>query len=184
MGADRRTFLAQLSALLASSAAWSGCRRQHTTEERPLVIAGASLDTLRGLVDHVLPADEEAGALAAGSAEFMASELGKPEFALLRSVVERGIALVDAEVKKRGATSLQALDSEARDQVLRSVEGARVRGFDGRRFVHLLVVLTLEGFLCDPRHGGNRDQVGWRFARFSPVRWGPHDDRAWREGGP
>jgi gluconate 2-dehydrogenase gamma chain len=111
----------------------------------------------------------------------MARELARPEFGMLKSVVERGLVLVQAEVRKRGAPSLDALDVEAREEVLRSVEGARVRGFDGRRFVHLLVVLTLEGFLCDPRHGGNRDGVGWRFARFSPVRWGPQDDRAWRE---
>ena len=28
----------------------------------------------------------------------------------------------------------------------------------------LLLTLTLEGFLSDPQHGGNRNRVGWTFA--------------------
>ncbi|MFH1808300.1 MAG: gluconate 2-dehydrogenase subunit 3 family protein [Pseudomonadota bacterium] len=187
MTADRREFLAQLSQLTALAAVGTslpGCRRVATAEAPPLAVEGAALETLRELVDHVLPADEEPGALAAGCAEFMSRELAKTQFAVLRSVVERGLTLVEADLKKRGVSSLAALEVPARDEVLRSVERARVRGFDGRRFVHLLVVLTLEGFLSDPRHGGNRGGVGWRFARFTPVRWGPDDDRAWREETP
>ena len=35
--------------------------------------------------------------------------------------------------------------------------------FEGQVFVRQMMILTLEGFLADPRYGGNRDRVGWRF---------------------
>ena len=35
--------------------------------------------------------------------------------------------------------------------------------FDGGLFFRQLMELTLEGYLSDPRYGGNRDRVGWRF---------------------
>ncbi len=34
-------------------------------------------------------------------------------------------------------------------------------GTQSRRAMELLVQLCLEGFLGDPRHGGNRDRLGW-----------------------
>ncbi|HEY1099925.1 MAG TPA: hypothetical protein VGF99_13405, partial [Myxococcota bacterium] len=35
-------------------------------------------------------------------------------------------------------------------------------------FVRVVLALTLEGFLGDPRHGGNHDGVGWRFVGYAP----------------
>ncbi len=47
-------------------------------------------------------------------------------------------------------------------------EGADTDDFDGPAFVHALIELCLEGFLCDPVHGGNRGQTGWRYIGFVP----------------
>jgi hypothetical protein len=44
----------------------------------------------------------------------------------------------------------------------------RPDGFAGPTFVRVALALTLEGFLGDPRHGGNKDGIGWRFVGHSP----------------
>ncbi len=39
----------------------------------------------------------------------------------------------------------------------------KARSFKSRQFFEHLVRFTLEGFLGDPKYGGNRDRVGWKF---------------------
>ena len=50
---------------------------------------------------------------------------------------------------------------------------ASTRGFDSERFLEQLLTFTVEGFLADPRYGGNRDQVGWKLIGFKPCWWAP-----------
>ena len=38
----------------------------------------------------------------------------------------------------------------------------------GLRWLRAMLVLTLEGFLCDPVHGGNRDEAAWRWLGHVP----------------
>jgi gluconate 2-dehydrogenase gamma chain len=57
--------------------------------------------------------------------------------------------------------------------VIGQLQAGSQRGAD---FVDALVILTLEGFLGDPRYGGNRGTVGWTWAGYSPLHW--HDDPA------
>jgi gluconate 2-dehydrogenase gamma chain len=67
------------------------------------------------------------------------------------------------------------LRSEQQDQILAHLEEKR------SPFFALLVEHTMQGFYGDPRHGGNRDRVGWRMIGFpgpsrpdgyrSPLGW-------------
>ncbi len=184
MDPDRRRFLAELSALSASLAAVSGlggCRKTETaTPPAAAIFDPPARELLDQLVDHVLPEDDSAGARQAGCADFIAAQMARSEFAMLATVLQRGLQAVAAELRKRQAASFSGLEPGDRDQLLRAVEARRTRKFDGRRFVQLLVVLTLEGFLSHPRHGGNRGGVGWKAVGFEPVRWGPADARAWK----
>ena len=61
-------------------------------------------------------------------------------------------AFADCQVEQRGAI----LDRFQKGEV-------KARRFDSRQFFEHLVRFTLEGFLGDPRYGGNRDRVGWKF---------------------
>jgi gluconate 2-dehydrogenase gamma chain len=40
-------------------------------------------------------------------------------------------------------------------------------------FFQRLVTLTLEGYLSDPKYGGNRDWIGWQFIGRTPCWWAP-----------
>ena len=51
------------------------------------------------------------------------------------------------------------------DAILRGLErDIRI----GLRWLRAMLVLTLEGFLCDPVHGGNRDEAAWRWLGHVP----------------
>jgi len=182
MDRERREFLRQLSALsaaIAAAPALSACRARGSAEP-PRAFAPDQRRVLDALLEHILPTDDEPGAREAGCADFVDLELAKQEFGLLKTVLERGLQALESEARAVGGDGFAQLSSEQRDQVLREVEQLRARGFSGQRFVHLAIVLTLEGFLCDPRHGGNRDGIGWRVIGHRPVRWAPDDGRGWR----
>ena len=61
------------------------------------------------------------------------------------------------------------------DRILSRMErGVRLgRRSSSKQFFRLLLTFTLEGFLCDPIYGGNRDRVGWKLARWDPCWWAP-----------
>ncbi|MBN2359633.1 MAG: gluconate 2-dehydrogenase subunit 3 family protein [Deltaproteobacteria bacterium] len=181
MRVDRRAFLAQLSALsagLATGALAPGCRRRPPAAMP--TFAAEQRTALDALCAHLLPSDDGPGADEAGCSDFIARELAKPEFNLLRAVAESGLQALDAAAQRIAAARFADLTTAQREQVLAEVRALRRRGLDGDRFVHLMLVLVIEGFLSDPRHGGNRNGVGWQYVGFKPVRWAPGDDRAWR----
>jgi gluconate 2-dehydrogenase gamma chain len=180
MQIDRREFLAQLTALsgaLAAGGLLPGCRRPGAA--LPPTFAPEQHRALDALCAHLLPGDDGPGASDAGCADFIAAQLARPEFDLLRAVAQSGLQALDAAAQQHAAARFGDLTDDQREQVLANVRADKRRGFDGDRFVHLVLVLVLEGFLCDPAHGGNRDGVGWRYIGFKPVRWAPADDRAW-----
>lgn len=179
---DRREFLTQLAALSASLAVGGvACRKVALTSPHPAFV-DAEWHELQALVEHMLPGDQgpqgyEPGAKEAGCAEFVSLQLGQKQFHILQGLVHKGLNLLTAQAKTQGVQNFASLDEDGREQVLRAVHKLRQRRFHGGRFVQILLVLILEGFLSDPKHGGNRAGVGWKFANFKPVRWGPDDGR-------
>ena len=179
---DRREFLAQLAALSASLAVGPlACQKTPKAAARA-VFDDDEWNTLQALVDHMLPRDrgpdgDEPGAQEAGCARFVSAQLGQKQFYMLRKLLRRGLRQLDVQAQQQAVASFAELEPAAREQALQQVHALRQRRFDGGRFVQVMLVLILEGFLSDPRHGGNRGGVGWKFADFSPVRWGPDDGR-------
>jgi len=53
-----------------------------------------------------------------------------------------------------------SLQPEQQDQILTLLEKQR------SAFFSLLLEHTMQGFYGDPRHGGNRDRVGWKLIGF------------------
>ena len=181
MTCDRRCFLRDsvvLGGAAVGAPVLTHCAKR-STPDVPSAFSADELRTLSALVEHVLPSDDEPGAREAGCAAYIYIQLALPEFQAVLKMFQRGIQMVEAKARQRGVDGFPILDLAARDEVLRDLERLRTRGFSGPHFLHRLVVMTLEGFLCDPRHGGNRGGVGWRFARHEHVRWAPGDGRAW-----
>lgn len=67
-----------------------------------------------------------------------------------------------------GGTAFTAQDGPARDAALRALQaGERTFGeVPGDVFFESLWALTLEGYFCDPVHGGNQGMAAWRMLGF------------------
>lgn len=131
---------------------------------------------IEAAVARLIPADELGpGALEAGVPAFIDSQLAGPWGAgarLYRSGPWRKgeptqgyqLPYTPAELFR---LSLREVDPafpkkppEAQDAYLKALEK------DKPEFFEALLQLTMEGFFCDPVHGGNRGMVGWKLVGF------------------
>jgi hypothetical protein len=71
-----------------------------------------------------------------------------------------GIAQVNALSQAQFGAPFDELDATDQDALIREIRRQQ------RRFYDLLVAHTLEGLLCAPEYGGNRDRVGWTLTGF------------------
>jgi gluconate 2-dehydrogenase gamma chain len=88
-----------------------------------------------------------------------------------------GLAALDGAVRARSGRSFAELPAGAQDAVLSELEAGTLPGFGelpGPAFFALVHRNVLEGVLSDPRHGGNRDGLAWRWLGFPGV---PREDR-------
>jgi gluconate 2-dehydrogenase gamma chain len=173
---ERRRFLASL-ALAALPAA--GCRRRTAPAascavSRPSEGPGRSLDaeqwaTLRAACARLVPSDGEPGADEANVVAFIDDQLAFPPVSGFHTELAVGLRQMNTLARRQGVSSFAALLPARQDEVLRQLQrGVRLGRGDSRHFFLVLLTLTLEGFLCDPVYGGNRDEAGWRFFGFRP----------------
>jgi gluconate 2-dehydrogenase gamma chain len=86
-----------------------------------------------------------------------------------------GLAALDAAVRARSGRSFPELGPAEQDAVLGDLEAGGLPGFTdpaGPAFFALVHRNVLEAVLSDPRHGGNRDGLAWRWLGFPGVREG------------
>jgi gluconate 2-dehydrogenase gamma chain len=124
------------------------------------------VDVLAAVAARLLPSDEfGAGAKEARVDRFFAKAL-QDDF-----LVDVGPFLRDAARELRTSGFMSA-GNEKRDQIVAKLAAneLRIAGVDGPVFVRVMTVLTLEGFLADPKHGGNDGAIGWRALGFDPER--------------
>ncbi len=185
-GTTRRRFLETL--LAAAPAAWfahlaAGC--DSGAESLP-PLPGVDpayqfperyLPTLRALVDRLLPADQDPGALQAGAPEFIVNELATRFFESSRPTAHRGIAALDKLAQRELGRPFADAAPEQLDQLLRDwqVGNVSIEDADGKEIVDFYLQLTLEGFLGAPIYGGNKDEIGWKTIGFH--RCGPQPRR-------
>ncbi|HEY3358308.1 MAG TPA: gluconate 2-dehydrogenase subunit 3 family protein [Polyangia bacterium] len=171
MASTRRTFLQQLALLSATLAGGglAGCRPRPGGGAAPRTFTGARQATLAAACARILPTDHEPGATEAGCADFIDRQLGLAHFEALRHALERGLDHLDVLAGRAHGRPFAACDAAAQDALLVQLQRERRKGVHGGQVFNLLLTLTLEGFLSDPRHGGNRDEVGWRFAGHHPC---------------
>jgi len=132
------------------------------------VLAAREWKTIDAVVSRILPSDEGPGAREAGIIAFIDRQLAVPPLSpIAPAVVElaRRIELHAEKVHGRSFADLAAADQDAIVGKLSRAELAL--GLPERPLFDALHTLTLEGFLSDPHHGGNADQVGWKYVDFA-----------------
>jgi gluconate 2-dehydrogenase gamma chain len=131
----------------------------------------AFVPVLAALAARLLPSDDLGpGAREAGVEGFLARVFDDERLSAVHPLLKRGCSFVMRAARAtQGRAFTELTDAEQDEIIARLVDGQmRPDGFSGPLFVRIVLALTLEGFLGDPRHGGNKDGVGWRFVGFSP----------------
>jgi len=111
------------------------------------------------ICSQIIPTDDSPGAHEAHVVNFIDHTLAKydmdmqPEF--LKAMHEFS---VEAHKQVPAASHFYELDSAQQGSVMKSLE--KSDAFQMLRFA------TVLGFFSDPKHGGNRDQIGWKLIQF------------------
>ncbi len=124
------------------------------------VFSKEQLPIIAAAVDTILP-----GAHEAGVPDYVAYWLSKKPFEGTRHFVIHGLRVLDDDARRRHQQPFSECEGEDREALVRALAEGKgsSRRFDSALFFQKLVELTLEGYLSDPRYGGNRDMAGWRF---------------------
>ncbi len=180
---DRRSLLLRGLALGAMTAG-AGCRPSWeasapTTKDAghggagvvPAASAVSVVPLLAALAERLLPSDERGpGAKEANVAAFLERAVTDERLQALSVLLQRGCAFLDEAAQSMAQVSFVVLDAAQKDELIgRLVDGhMRPDGFSAPTFLRVALALTLEGFLGDPRHGGNAGSIGWQFFGFAP----------------
>ena len=116
--------------------------------------------TLEAAAERILPADEWPGATDAHVIGYIEWLEKQPVFDGRRRLLAEGIALLDSLAEAMFARPFSACAPGHQDRVLQRMQA--IPHATPRRFVGMLVNVTLAGYFCDPKYGGNRDGVVWR----------------------
>ncbi len=116
--------------------------------------------TLYAVVRRVLPSDDGFGAAEAGCPEYVTGVVEARLGAASLKKVRRGLRFVDDLAVQMCGRRFAEASGEDQDRALRQLQLTPHPTLQD--FVHRVVNLTLEGFLGHPRHGGNRNEIGWR----------------------
>lgn len=116
--------------------------------------------TLEAMVQRILPGSRGAGAAETGVAVAVETALQHRVWRAGRPWIERTLDQLQARAHAHGVGEFCACPPEVQDDLLRTLEHDPNQVF--RLVFRSLVVLSLEGLLGDPRHGGNRDFRAWQ----------------------
>ena len=153
---ERRKFLHAAGAAAIAGAA-AGCAAKSPWRFFTLDEAR----TLQAICESIIPADEDAGARQAGVVHYIDRQLAG-KFREHRKTYRDGLAAV----KGRPAADLG-------------------RAPETRAFFGLVVTHAMQGFYGSPRHGGNRDYIGYRIMGLAvPNLLGPEHLVMAPPGGP
>lgn len=116
-------------------------------------------DTLRAVVERILPGTDGPGAAQTAAAAGVERALQHPALSGLRPGIEAFLDRLQAQAGQLHSKEFQACAADEQDELLRAFE--RDPGSWTGFVFRALIGLSLEGLLGDPIHGGNRDFKGW-----------------------
>ena len=133
-------------------------------EDPPPTLDPAVAQALEAACARILPSSDGPGAREAKVLRFIDLQLAGPLQAI-RPAMLACASLLDQWARARyGGKVFAGLAEAEQDFVLGQLSrgGLQVTGFPQREVFKALHSLTLEGFLSDPVHGGNHQQLGWK----------------------
>ena len=125
-------------------------------------------ETLRAVVDCLIPPDDFPGAYEAGVCDYLA-RLFQTDLAAQSEFFDAGINGIDAEALHRFNKPFPNLTPDQKLATLAAIESADVKTpwpISPSLFFEMLINTTAEGYYSDPQQGGNRDRVSWLMTGF------------------
>ena len=127
------------------------------------------VNALDALIARIVPGDAgDPGAREAGVVTYIDRALAGP-YAEWGLVYREGLRLLNAYAVASHGAKYHQLSETDQDAILSALEANEVPGFGGNgsaEFFAMVWAHTIEGLLCDPAYGGNRDGVGWKLIGF------------------
>src|SRR6185369_5505064 len=116
-------------------------------------------ETLRAVVDCLIPPDDFPGAYDAGVCDYL-ERLLQTDLADEADFFRAGIEAIDTEARARFDKPFAELSQAEQNATLVAIEAATPSFFE------MLVNTTAEGYYTEPQQGGNRNAVSWAMTGF------------------
>jgi gluconate 2-dehydrogenase gamma chain len=128
-------------------------------------------ETIRAVVDCLIPPDDFPGAYEAGVCNYL-ERLLQTDLAEHADFFRAGIDAIDREALARYNARFEALTPDQQISVLTGIESGAVKTswpVAPSRFFEMLVNTTAEGYYSDPQQGGNRGCASWVMTGFEDA---------------
>ncbi len=125
-------------------------------------------DTLRYLLDTIIPPDDYPGAWEAGVGDYLLRQL-EGDLAPQLPAYRAGLDALEAESLAVYDLPFAQLDAQQQTQLLTQIGAGGTRTHwpvPPARFLQMAVNHAAEGYYSDPGNGGNRNAVSWRMIGF------------------
>ena len=125
-------------------------------------------ETLRAVVDCLIPPDDFPGAYDAGVCDYL-ERIFQTDLAAQSEFFLTGIDGINAEALKRFNKPFATLTPDQKLSTLAAIESNQVTTpwpISPLLFFEMLVNITAEGYYSDPQQGGNRGNVSWVMTGF------------------
>ena len=152
-------------------------RTKATAHKKPKVLSGSIVfsqgkrEVLEAACERILPGAKEARVIT-----FIDNWMNKEPFKSgLLPYLQKACMHMDRLAQKISGKKFVDSGPDNQDAVLKQFQAGLVqqKNFNGKLVFEHLVRFTLEGFLCDPRHGGNYNMVGHKFIGYHHCWWAP-----------
>lgn len=127
-----------------------------------------NLETLRAVVDCLIPPDQFPGAYDAGVCDYL-ERLLQTDLADHAELFRAGIEAIEAEALARFEKPFANLSPAEQISTLTAIESGAVKTswpVPPTRFFEMLVNTTAEGYYSEPQQGGNRGAISWVMTGF------------------
>ena len=162
----------------------------------PAYFTDTELAFLEAACDRLIPSDDLGpGAVEAGVLEFLDRHMqtpyaagaiwymqgpfieSKPEFGYqgklaLKDIMRVGIAEFDNYCRKHEGNLFKDLPHDKQEALLKQAQDGKLEfeSLSSKLFFSTLLDETKYGFFADPRHGGNKNMVGWKLIEYPGMR--------------
>ena len=125
-------------------------------------------ETIRAVVDCLIPPDDFPGAYEAGVCNYL-ERLLQTDLAEHADFFRAGIDAIDTEALAQYNARFEALTPDQQIAILAGIDSGAVKTswpVAPSRFFEMLVNTTAEGYYSDPQQGGNRGCASWLMTGF------------------